>query len=62
MRLRGKAEDLDKISSTNLSAVADLTDTTATGTMDTSHVEIRVDGALNVGAVGHYRLTFDISR
>ena len=62
VRLRGKAEDLDKISSTNLSAVADLTDTTATGTMDTSHVEIRVDGALNVGAVGHYRLTFDISR
>ncbi len=63
--LRGSSENLDRISSNNttinLRAVADLSKTTATGTMDTSNVEIFVDGVTNVGAVGTYRLTFNIT-
>lgn len=63
--LRGSRESLDRISSDNttinLRAVADLSKTTATGTMDTSSVEIYVDGVTDVGAVGTYRLTFDIT-
>lgn len=63
--LRGSPESLDRISSNNttinLRAVADLSKTTATGTMDTSNVEIFVDGVTDVGAVGTYRLTFNIT-
>lgn len=63
--LRGSRESLDRISSDNttinLRAVADLSKTTATGTMDTSSVEIYVDGVTDVGAVGTYRLTFNIT-
>ncbi len=64
--LRGTPENLDRISannsSVNLRAVADLSNTTATGTMDTSNVSIYVDGLTDVGAVGTYRLTFNITR
>lgn len=62
VRIRGTQEVLDTLKSGNISAVADLSNTTATGTMDTSNVRIIVDGALNAGAVGTYRLTFNISR
>lgn len=64
--LRGTSEALDNISrntsSVNLRAVANLSNTTATGTMDTSNVQIYVDGVTDVGAVGTYRLTFNIAR
>ena len=64
--LRGTPEALDSISSNtssvNLRAVANLSNTTATGTMDTSSVQIYVDGVTDVGAVGTYRLTFNIAR
>ena len=63
--LRGTRENLDRISNANttinLRAVADLSETTATGTMDTSNVTIYVDGITGVGAVGTYRLTFNIT-
>ena len=62
VRVRATREVLDRISSSNLRAVADLSDTSATGTMDTSSVRVYVDGELNAGAVGTYRLTFNISR
>ncbi len=62
VRIRGAQDVLDSISSANIRAVADLSNTTATGTMDTSNVRIEVDGALNCGAVGTYRLTYDISK
>ena len=60
--IRGPEEALSELTSANIRAVADLSKTTATGTMDTSNVDIEVDGALNCGAVGTYRLTYDISR
>lgn len=62
VRIRATSEVLDSLSSSNLRAVADLSNTTATGTMDTSNVEIRVDGFTNAGAVGTYRLTFNVTR
>ena len=62
VRVRGPQDVLDSLSSANIRAVADLSNTTATGTMDTSSVRIVIDGALNCGAVGTYRLTYDISR
>lgn len=62
VRIRAPQEVLDQLNSTNIRAVADLSNTTATGTMDTSRVRIVVDGALQAGAVGTYRLTFNISR
>ena len=52
---------LDSLSTSNLRAVADLSNTSATGTMDTSNVRISVDGFTNAGAVGTYRLTFNIT-
>ena len=63
VRIRGTRENLDRLNdpTTSIRAVADLSGTTATGTMETPNVDIRVDGVLNTGAVGTYRLTFNIS-
>ena len=63
VRMRGSREDLDRLNdpTRSIRAVADLSGTTATGTMETPNVDIRVDGVLNTGAVGTYRLTFNIS-
>lgn len=62
VRIRATQQAMESLNSTNIRAVADLSDTSATGTMDTSKVRVIVDGALNAGAVGTYRLTFNISR
>ena len=62
VRIRAEQEVLEALSASNLRAVADLSETTATGTMDTSNVRIYVDGATDAGAVGAYRLTFNITR
>ena len=61
VRIRASSEVLDSLSTSNLRAVADLSNTSATGTMDTSNVRISVDGFTNAGAVGTYRLTFNIT-
>ena len=63
VRIRGTRENLDRLNdpTTSIRAVADLSGTTATGTMETPNVDIRVDGGLNTGAGGTHRLTFNIS-
>ena len=62
VRIRGPQDALANINSSNIRAVADLSNTTASGTMDIPNVQIVIDGALNCGAVGTYRLTYNISR
>ena len=62
VRIRGPQDALANLNSSNIRAVADLSNTTASGTMDIPNVQIVIDGALNCGAVGTYRLTYNISR
>lgn len=62
VRIRGPQDALANLNSSNIRAVADLSNTTASGTMDIPNVQIVIDGALNCGAVGAYRLTYNISR
>ena len=62
VRIRGPQDALANLNSSNIRAVADLSKTTASGTMDIPNVQIVIDGALNCGAVGTYRLTYNISR
>ena len=62
VRIRGPQDALGNLNSSNIRAVADLSNTTASGTMDIPNVQIVIDGALNCGAVGTYRLTYNISR
>ncbi len=62
VRIRGPQDALSNLNSSNIRAVADLSNTTASGTMDIPNVQIVIDGALNCGAVGTYRLTYNISR
>ncbi len=63
VKIRGTAEQLANIDSTNLVAVADLTDyTLTTGTM-MINVKIQVDGAVDAGAVGGpYSVAIEIGR
>lgn len=61
VKVRGAQDVLDQIQSSNLRAVADLSDVTQTGIMYVP-VKVELDGFTNAGAVGEYMIAIRIRR
>ena len=61
VRIRGAQDVLDQIQSSNLRAVADLSDITQTGDMYVP-VKVELDGFTDAGAVGEYMIAISIRR
>ncbi len=59
--LRGPAEELASVTSSNIRVVGDLTDISARGGNYTVPATVYVDGTENVGAIGSYQITVQIS-
>ena len=60
--LRGTAEDLEKVKSENIRAVADLADYKGSTGSYMPEVRIYVDGVTNVGAIGTETISVEIRR
>ena len=61
VKVRGAQDVLDQIQSSNLRAVADLSEVTQTGIMYVP-VKVELDGFTNAGAVGEYMIAIRIRR
>ena len=59
--LRGSSEELETLSGYNIRVVGDLTDISAESGSYTVPATVYVDGAEDVGAVGSYQITVQIS-
>lgn len=60
--LRGTAEELNKVKSENISAVADLADYKGSTGSYMPEVKIYIDGSTNVGAIGSKTISVEIRR
>lgn len=62
VKIRGTQEQLDLLRVDDLVAIADLTDYEATTGMNIANARIQVDGSVNVGAVGSYTVSLELSK
>ena len=61
VQVRGREEDLDLISASQLRIVADLSEYTSPGTYSVP-VRVYLDSSSTVGVIGEYTITVTISR